>query len=681
MPAETAMRLTSACTCLIVLTVASTPALCGDAAAEDAPAKADYASVPRLQFNRQAVERNEPLFWIRDTDGDGAIDPSELAVTWGPGDASLDRYVTGGRLTPAFAEAFARIAAPVAFDGLGASERARRQAVRTELAQGRPTLVLTTLATPRDVQLVGHLEKVARIVERLYARQNGVFGLDARIPADDTMSGALFFRNQGPFCEAPKTENDAACNAIAPRPQRVSGLYPLSIQSKPEFCAVLERRADADALFHQFSVVRHKPGGRAKGDPATDDLVAVPYHVAYADDMKAASAELRAAAAVLAGDPSEAAFKAYLEAAAQAFLDDDWFKADVAWKAMTATNSRWYLRVGPDEVYAEPCSRKANFHLTLARINQESLEWQRRLEPVKEDMEAAIASLAGPPYAPRKVGFTLPDFIDIVLNAGDSRSALGATIGQSLPNWGPVAEAGGRTVAMTNLYTDPDSEAALMEQARAMLCKSTADRVDPAGRFMTISTVLHEAAHNLGPAHEYRVDGKTDDQVFGGALASTLEELKAQTAALYYSDWLVARGLLSRQDADATHVRDVLWAFGHIAQGMLDARGKPKAYSQLAAIQMGFLNQRGVLQWQATEKAANGTDTGCFDVDLAKWPAAVDDLSRLVFGIKSRGDRALAEKTRDEWVTEGNAWAGLRGVIQERWLRAPKASFVYSIQP
>jgi len=93
-----------------------------------------------------------------------------------------------------------------------------------------------------------------------------------------------------------------------------------------------------------------------------------------------------------------------------------------------------------------------------------------------------------------------------------------------------------------------------------------------------------------------------------------------------------------------------------------------------------FLNQRGVLQWKATEKAANGTDTGCFDVDLAKWPAAVEDLSRLVFGIKSRGDRALAEKTRDEWVGDGTAWADLRGVIQERWLRAPKASFVYAIQ-
>jgi len=668
--------------CLVLLVNAAcsretTPAGTPTATAQDA---ATYGAVSRLEFNRQAVVRDLPLFWVSDADADGTLDPEELAVTWGPGDANLGRYVKDGSFTPEFAAAYALIAQPVSLDGLAADDKARRQAVQDELGQGRPTLVRTTLTNPRDVQLAGHLGTAARIIERLHARQKGVDGLAARIPAGDTASSALFFRNQGPFCEAPKTENDPNCSALAPRPKNISGMYPAAIQADAGFCTVLEKRADADALFDQFSIVIDKAGGRATGNPATDELVAVPYHVAWADDMKAVSHELRAAAALLAGDPSEAAFKAYLEAAAQAFLDDSWFKADVAWKAMTATNSKWYLRVAPDEVYAEPCSRKANFALTFARINQESLEWQRRLEPVKDDMEAALASLAGPPYKARQVGFALPDFIDIVLNAGDSRSALGATIGQSLPNWGPVAESGGRTVAMTNLYTDPDSEAAMMEQTRSIMCKATADRVDPAPRFMTMSTVLHEAAHNLGPAHEYRVDGKTDDQVFGGPLASTLEELKAQTAALYFSDWLAARGVLSKEDAQNSHLRDVLWAFGHIAAGMVDAQGRPKPYSQLAAIQMGFLNQRGVLVWNAGEKAANGTDVGCFDVDQAKWPAAVDDLARLAFGIKSRGDRALAEKTRDEFVAGGTKWADLRGVIAQRWQRAPRASFVYAIQ-
>jgi len=668
------------CLVLLVNAACSRETAPATAPASAAPGAATYAAVPRLQFNQQAVVRNLPLFWVSDADADGALDPDELAVTWGPGDARLGRYVEDGSFTPEFATAYALIAQPVSLEGLAADEKTRRQAVLEELGQGRPTLVRTTLADPRDAKLVGHLEATARIIERLFARQKGVYGLAARIPADDTASSALFFRNQKPFCEAPKTENDPNCSALAPRPKNISGMYPAAIQADAGFCSALEKRPDAVALLDQFSIVSAKPGGRATGNPATDELVAVPYHVAFADDMKAVSSELRAAAELLAGDPSEAPFKAYLEAAAQAFLDGSWFKADVAWKAMTATNSKWYLRVAPDEVYEEPCSRKANFAVTFARINQESLEWKRRLEPVKDDMEAALAALAGPPYRARQVGFALPDFIDIVLNAGDSRSALGATIGQSLPNWGPVAESGGRTVAMTNLYTDPDSEAASTELTRSVMCKATADRVDPAPRFMTMSTVLHEAAHNLGPAHEYRVDGKTDGQVFGGPLASTLEELKAQTAALYFSDWLAARGVLSKEDAQNSHLRDVLWAFGHIAAGMVDAQGRPKPYSQLAAIQMGFLSQRGVLVWNAGEKAANGTDIGCFEVDQAKWPAAVEEMSRLVFGIKSRGDRALAEKTRDEYVTGGTKWAELRGVIEQRWQRAPRASFVYSMQ-
>jgi hypothetical protein len=643
------------------------------------PAPGRYAAIERLEFNRRAVEWAEPLFWVSDANRNGAMEPTELAMLWGLGDGDRTRFVKDGAFTPHFDAVYDKLRQRPSLDGLGADERLRRETVLEELAQGRPTLVQTILLDPREQRLAAHLEKVARLIERLFARQNGVLGLDERIPADDTASRALFFRNQGPFCEAPRTETNPACNALADKPPKISGIYPASIQADPKFCAVLETRPDAEVLMQPFVVVRHKDGGRAAGKAATDELVAVPYQVAFADDMQAASKELLAAARVLDGDPSEAAFKAYLEAAAQAFLDGSWFKADAAWKAMTATNSKWYLRVGPDEVYFEPCSRKAGFHMTFARINQESIAWQKKLDPVKADMEAALARLAGPPYEARAVGFELPDFIDIVLNAGDSRSALGATVGQSLPNWGPVAESGGRTVAMTNLYTDPDSEATLLQQASSLLCKATMDRFDPAPRHLTLSTVLHEAAHNLGPAHEYRVDGKTDDQLFGGPLATTLEELKSQTAGLYFADWLVERGLLDAADAERTHIRDVIWAFGHIAQGMVTADGKSKPYSQLAAIQMGFFNANGVLPWKPGQKAANGTDVGCFDVEIAKWKPAQDALARIVLGVKARGDRALAERTRDQWISDGTDWAERRNVIQQRWLRAPKASFVYSI--
>src|SRR5205085_2901493 len=145
------------------------------------------------------------------------------------------------------------------------------------------------------------------------------------------------------------------------------------------------------------------------------------------------------------------------------------------------------------------------------------------------------AELAGPPYKAREVSFKLPDFVDIALNAGDSRPERGATIGQSLPNFGPVANEGrGRTVAMTNFYTDADSIASSKTAAESLFCKDTMAKYTTDPQPLLVSTILHEAGHNLGPAHQYKANGKIDREAFGGDLASTLEELKAQTSALYF---------------------------------------------------------------------------------------------------------------------------------------------------
>jgi hypothetical protein len=299
---------------------------------------------------------------------------------------------------------------------------------------------------------------------------------------------------------------------------------------------------------------------------------------------------------------------------------------------------------------------------------------------VKKDMEAALAKLAGAPYKARGVNFKLPDFIDIVINAGNSRSAHGATIGQSLPNWGKVAAAGGRTVAMTNLYTDADSADALLGQTASLFCAATQARVSPAPDAALMSIVLHEAAHNLGPAHDYKVKGKTDDEIFGGPLASTMEELKAQTAALYFEGWLADRGIITRAEADAARIRDVAWAFGHISRGMYTAGGVPKNYSQLASIQMGTFVKDKVLVWKPDAMAASGTDKGCFEVDLAAWGPAADKLMTRVARAKGKGDKADAQAMVRDFVDAKDAWAELRSVIRERGLRAPKASFVYCIK-
>ena len=631
-----------------------------------------YDRLDRATFNRVAARMALPIFWAADANSNGALEANETATLWGLPPGPLTLVVKG-----AFAKDF-----PGVYDAMVAAskdvpsaptddEGKRRALIAKELDQARPTLVSSDFsdASEQDRAIVKHVLEAARLVEILFARQNGVLGMMEQIPAADMASRMAFWRNQGPWCHAPATQDNPLCNALSSRPKRVVGVYPAAVQEDAAFCEKLAKRTDHDALLNPFVVVVD----------GSKDLKAVPYTQYYQHEMVAISAELTAAAGAITSD-DEKAFKAYLLAAAQSFKDNNWTPADEAWAAMNVHNSRFYLRIGPDEVYWEPCSQKAGFHVSFARINQGSVAWQQKLEPVKGELETTLAAMAGKPYAARKVDFHLPDFIDLIINAGDSRSPMGATIGQSLPNWGPVADSGrGRTVVMVNFYTDPDSKQAMTEQAQSLFCKDTMPLFTTDEDAGIMSTVLHEAAHNLGPSHEYKVNGKKDSEAFGGPLASMLEELKAQTSALYLTGWLVEKKLVDATLADRSHIRDLTWAFGHISRGMYE-NGKPKAYSQLAAIQAGYLHSKGVLEWRAKQMAVNGTDTGCFTVHMDKFAAAAAALETTVLGIKARGDRDAGEKLRVQFVDAPGPWKDLMEVVTQRWLRQPKATFVYSVK-
>ncbi|PYS01387.1 MAG: hypothetical protein DMG16_12890 [Acidobacteria bacterium] len=636
------------------------------------PSNEHTRQLTRDDFNRRAAEKFLPLFWREDTNKDGMIQPNELAILWGYGDSETSHWIDAQQhFTPQFDEAYRPMLEPDP-PAPNHAEEERHKLVLDELAQGRPTLVETDLSreTPETVNAVRHLMNAARAIERIYAKQRGVFALETKIPAADTGSRMLLYRNQSPFCEGPRTEKNPACSALQMKPARIFGLYPAEIQGDTQFCETLAKAPNAQDLMGHFNIVMNgDQGGTFK---------IVPYNEAYKNDMQAVASELEAAAASLG--PDEAAFKAYLLADAQSFRTNDWEPANRAWVAMSAENSHWYARVAPDEVYYEPCAWKAGFALQLARINPDSLAWRRKLDPLKNEMESVLSAMAGAPYKARNVQFKVPDFIDVVLNAADQRPATGATIGQSLPNWGPVAEAGGRTVAMTNLYTDADSQTQLAMQMSSLFCKATNVKAATGREESLIGSLLHEVAHNLGPAHEYKVNGQVDTVAFGGPLASMLEELKAQTSSMFLTDWLMMKGFFTQEEVDQINLRNIAWAFGHISRGMYTVEGTPRTYSQLAAIQVGSFTKSGAIDWKSSEVAANGTDSGCLEINFDKMPAAIRSLETTVLKIKATGDRTGAENLKAEFVDRNNDFGKIKTVITERWLRAPKATFVYSLK-
>ena len=48
--------------------------------------------------------------------------------------------------------------------------------------------------------------------------------------------------------------------------------------------------------------------------------------------------------------------------------------------------------------------------------------------------------------------------------------------------------------------------------------------------------------------------------------------------------------------------------------------------------------------------------------------------------VKARGDKKDAEEMKAAFVDGTDERGRLKGVITERWLRAPKATFVYSVR-
>jgi hypothetical protein len=628
----------------------STTSLAADAPAPDVR-QFGVPALSRRDFNRLALHADSALFWQNDDNGNALLDPEELTLV-GLGHPPRTNYVRSGRFTRRFERAYR-----------GLVELRRREAVRRELNAGRPTLVSTDLrnSAPAEKQLVRLLLRAARLIDQLYYRQTGAAEHRRRIARADPASRALFRRNSGPWCTAPQTRDDRFCNALANFPRRRSENYPTDMAQDESLCRLLEQQPNADALFAPFTVVRKRGTGFAS----------IPYNQAFSREMKAVATLLDTAARHVDESGPEQLLHRYLTASARAFRTNDWETADRAWAAMSSGNSRWYLRIGPDEVYQDLCQRKAAFHLALARLDAHSLRWKRLLMPLRKDMEDAVAKLIGSPYRARPIAFEMPDFIRIVLNAGDSRHPLGATIGQSLPNWGSVAREGrGRTVVMTNLYTDTDSRTVARRQAERLLSKGTfahfTDLSDPS----VLVTILHEASHNFGPQNDKPVRGKSAAQIFGGRLAAMLEELKAQSMALWFLRLLHRRGLLSMDQVRQAHTSALMWSFGHISRGLQTDGGMARPYSMLAAVQLGHLRTHGVLK----------IEQGHFALRFEGLARAFGELTRTVGQIKARGDAAAAKDLIERYTNDAALQALGVDRIRRQMLRYPKASFRYAIR-
>ena len=270
------------------------------------------------------------------------------------------------------------------------------------------------------------------------------------------------------------------------------------------------------------------PGLRARLTNAVA-YMAVPYSVAYADDIEFVYERLNAAAALL--DGSDPAFARYLRLRGRDLLADDYDGGDAAW-VTSRFSGNLNAQIGSYETYDDALyGVKTFFSLSLL---QRDAARSAELAASIGDIQAIEDAL---PYeSDRRVSSDIPVGVyNVMADFGQARGTNTASI---LPNESHLAQQFGRTILIrANILTHPQLFAGSQRAFVAATVDEHRGDFTPEGGLYR--TLWHEVGHYLG------VNRARDGRELGVALQDTadlLEEMKADLVSLFAARELHERG-------------------------------------------------------------------------------------------------------------------------------------------
>lgn len=358
--------------------------------------------------------------------------------------------------------------------------------------------------------------------------------------------------------------------------------------------------------------------------PDTKGFYAVPYSVAWADEMVRSHALLNEAAAAVVTDDAE--FARYLRNRARDLLSDDYESGDAAW--VTSHFNNLNAQIGSYETYDDSLYGVKTFYAMNVLSNRR--EETERLRAAMKGLQALQNSL--PFKFERRVREEISvGAYDVVADFAQSRGGNTATI---LPNEAYLARRYGRTILLrANIMRSPELfmggaavtwEAALDPRHKSEL---TSD-----GNFYR--TLWHEVGHYLG------VDITKDRRDLDVALqddADLLEEMKADLVSLYVAEALRKQGYY-KTDAElrAVYASGIL----RVLQNVKPRRDQP--YQTMQLMQWNFFLEHGLLSFDR--------DTKLLRINYDKYPEVVRELLTRVLRVQYDGDKAAADRFIDEYT-------------------------------
>ncbi len=358
-----------------------------------------------------------------------------------------------------------------------------------------------------------------------------------------------------------------------------------------------------EKLLGQYSIVRRDGAGR---------LMAVPYRVAFAPQVRTAAARLRMAAE-LAEDPG---LRKYLELRATALETDDYQASDFAWMAMKDNGID--VVIGPIENYEDKLAGVKTSHEAFVLLKDR--EWSRRLARYAGLLPALQRGLPVPDrYKAERPGANADlNAYDLVYVVGEA-NAGSKTIAINLPNDEKVQlEAGTRRLQLKNAM-QAKFDRILVPIADALVAPEQRAHVTFDAFFENV--MFHEVAHGLGIKNTINGRG-TVRQALRERYAG-LEEGKADVLGLVMIAQLGRMGELDSAKLRDNQVTYMAGIFRSVRFGASSAHGRANI------AQFNFLRNAGAFARR---------DDGTWAVDFARFGPALDSLAAVMLAFQGDGD-------------------------------------------
>ena len=434
---------------------------------------------------------------------------------------------------------------------------------------------------------------------------------------------------------------------FGPKPDGAN-YYP-SDMSKEEF----EEAAKSEPeLRSQYTLVRRD---------GTGDLIAVPYHQAFASELAEAAALLRQAA----GMAEDEGFRRYLEMRASALEASDYQPSDFAW--MDMRDNAIDLVIGPIESYEDKLfGSKTAFE---AYVLIKDKEWSARLDKYSSMLPALQAGLPvrqpkpgrrgrskrrqghnlRPNTSPRclaatpssmptlQAGLPVPpeyksempgsdsqlNAYDVIYYAGDCNAGA-KTIAINLPNDEQVQlKKGSRRLQLKNAMR-AKFDNILLPIAEVLVGEDQRAKIDFDSFFG--NTMFHEVAHGLGIKNT--LDGSGTVRAALKEAGSALEEAKADILGLHLIGRLTDSGDLPESALESNYVTFLAGIFRSIRFGASSAHGTANTLS--------------FNYFERADAFYRDGDTGTYRIDTTNMRSAVDGLSSEILRMQGNGDYEFA---------------------------------------